>query len=60
MVSLENDEVEEIIKVLEKFNDGAVGIPGHRESALIKKLKEKLQAAKTPRRRLGDLNPLNR
>ena len=48
MVNLENSEVEEIIKALEQFNDGAVGIPGHAVGALIEKLRKKLQDAKTP------------
>ncbi len=46
MVNLENDEVEKIIKVLQQFNEGAEGIPGHPTGALITVLKEKLQAAK--------------
>jgi hypothetical protein len=45
MVNLENNEVEEIIKALEQFNDGAVGIPGHAVGALIEKLRKKLQDA---------------
>lgn len=48
MVNLENNEVEEIIKALEQFNDGALGIPGHAVGALIEKLRKKLHDAKTP------------
>lgn len=46
MITLEDNEAEAILTELERFNDGAVGVPGHPVAAIIEKLRTKLDAAK--------------
>lgn len=50
MITITLAEAEAILKELERFNDGAVGIPGHSVGPIIENLRKKINDEKTSTR----------